>query len=138
LMDKAPSQRRLRVGEEIRRALIRIFDRGELRDPDLIDARVTVAEVRVSPDLKNATVYVAPFAAPLAGGDSQALVKACKRAAPFLRGRVAQEMNLRHVPRLGFEADTTFDAAEAMNRLLASPHVARDLSADDESPDEKA
>jgi len=128
LIDKAPSQRRLRVGEEIRRALIRVFDRGELRDPDLLDARVTVAEVRVSPDLKNATVFVAPFA----GGDAEALVKACKRAAPFLRGRVAQEMDLRHVPRLGFEADTTFDAAAAMDRLLASPHVARDLGAADE------
>ena len=136
-MEKAPSQRRLRVGEEIRRALIRVFDRGELRDPALMDARVTVAEVRVSPDLKNATAFVAPFA----GGDPDALVKACKRAAPFLRGRVGQELNLRHVPRLGFEADTTFDAAEAMNRLLASPHVARDLAAPadaDESDDEKA
>ena len=127
-MEKAPSQRRLRVGEEIRRVLIRIFDRGELRDPALADARVTVSEVRVSPDLKNATAYVAPFA----GGDSKALVEACKRAAPFLRGRVAQELDLRHIPRIGFEADTTFEAAAAMDRLLASPHVARDLGADDE------
>ena len=127
-MEKSPSQRRLRVGEEIRRALIRVFDRGELRDPDLTDARVTVSEVRVSPDLKNATAYIAPFA----GGDAEALVRACKRASPFLRGRVAQELDLRHVPRLSFEADTTFEAAAAMDRLMASPHVARDLGAADE------
>src|SRR5258708_35984319 len=101
----APTQRQLRVGEEIRHALARILSRGELRDPALSTAQVTVTEVRVSPDLKAATVFVTPFG----GGDASALVKALKRAAPYLPRDLAHQAVLRAPPRLRFEADQTFD-----------------------------
>jgi len=120
---RGPSPRQLRVGEELRHALIEVLQRGELRDPHLIDARVTVSEVRMSPDLRAATAFVVPFG----GGDAKALVAALNRAAPFLRGRVGQLVKLRLVPTLRFEADRSFDVAERIEKLLHDPAVARDL-----------
>lgn len=126
---RSRSQRQLRIGEEIRHALVRVLARGDLRDPDLVDANPTVSEVRVSPDLKNATAFVVPFA----GGDPAALVKACRRAAPHLRARVAEELRLRHVPALSFEPDRSFDQAAAIDRVLRSDAVARDIAGDGEA-----
>lgn len=123
----APSQRQLRVGEEIRHLLVQILGRGDLRDPALTDASITVTEVRVSPDLKNATAFVTP----LGGGDMAAIVKACRRAAPYLRGQLAGELTLKFTPALSFVADTSFEQASRIDGLLADPRVARDL-ADDE------
>lgn len=117
-----PSQRQLRVGEEIRHALADILRRGELRDPALLDVNVTVTEVRISPDLKNATAFVMPL-----GGGNPEVIAALNRASPFLRSQVAREVRLQHVPRLGFEADTSFDYATKIDRLLHDPAVARDL-----------
>lgn len=122
----APSQRQLRVGEEIRHALARILARGELRDPALIGVTVTVTEVRISPDLKNATAFITP----LGGGDVAPLLKAYKRAAPFLRGQLAREVELRAVPDLRFAADTSFDQATRIEQLITSPDVRRDLDRD--------
>jgi ribosome-binding factor A len=110
----APSQRQLRVGEEIRHALVRILARHELRDPDLADVNITVTEVRVSPDLKNATAFVSPFG----GGDAATLARACDRAAGYFRAQLAREVPLRHVPTVGFEPDRTFDHAERIDALL--------------------
>ena len=112
----APSQRQLRVGEEIRHALARILARGGLRDPELAAANITVTEVRVSPDLKNATAFVSPFG----GGDAAALAKACARAAGFFRAQLGRELSLRHVPTVGFLPDTSFERAERIDRLLHS------------------
>ena len=92
-----PSQRQLRVGEEIRHALSKIIERGEIHDPDLADLSITVTEVRASPDMRNATVYVMP----LGGvnddneGGMKTITKALGRAAPFLRHRVSQSVHLR-------------------------------------------
>ena len=120
---RAPSQRQLRVGEELRHALARILARGELRDPALVGAQVTVTEVRVGPDLRNATAYVTP----LGGGDASALVAALRHAAPYLRGRIADEVRLRFAPTIQFEADRSFERAGRIERLLREPAVARDL-----------
>jgi len=122
---RAPSPRQLRVGEALRHALIEVLQRGEMRDPALREAQVTVTEVRVSPDLRAATAYVVPFA----GGEPEALVAALNRAAPFLRGRVARAVELRLAPTLDFAFDRSFDAASRIERLLQDPAVARDLVA---------
>jgi len=128
---KAPSPRQLRVGEEVRHALIEVLRRGGLRDPLLADADVTVSEVRMSPDLRAATAFVVPFG----GGDAAALVEALNRAAPFLRGRIAQAVKLRLAPTLSFAPDRSFEAAGRIEALLHDPAVARDLAApDDDAP----
>lgn len=121
-----PTQRQLRVGEMIRHALADVFAREELHDPDLVGVQITVTEVRVSPDLKAATAFITPFG----GGEAGALVKACKRAAPFLRGRMAGALDLKFVPSLSFAADTSFDRATRIDSLLLSPEVRRDLDDD--------
>ena len=111
---RAPSQRQLRVAEEVRHVLARVIERDELHDPELAGVPVTVSEVRISPDLKNATAFVSP----LGGGDVGPLIKGLSRAAPYLRRRVAQEMTLRHVPTLSFRADPSFDEAQRIQELL--------------------
>jgi ribosome-binding factor A len=123
---KPPSQRQLRVGEEIRHALAMIFERGDFRDPDLASAHVTVTEVRASPDLRHMTVFVTP----LGGGDAAPLLAALRRAAPFLRGQVAKVVRIKYAPDLVFRADTAIDAAARIEALLHSPAVRRDLERD--------
>jgi ribosome-binding factor A len=126
-----PGQRQLRVGEELRHALARLLQRGELRDPALQDVTVTVTEVRMSPDLKNATAYVMP----LGGRHSSEVLDALSRSAGFLRGQLAREVPLRFSPVLGFALDLSFDHASRINELLHRPEVERDLAAGDEDPD---
>jgi ribosome-binding factor A len=109
-----PSQRQLRVGEEIRHMLAQILARGALRDPDLFDVTITVTEVRMSPDLRHATAFVTP----LGGADMERVVAALKRAAPFLQRQVGRELRLRFTPALAFEADRSFDEASRIDRLL--------------------
>jgi ribosome-binding factor A len=120
---KQPSQRQLRVGEEVRHALVRILGRGELRDPELSETQITVTEVRMSPDLRNATVYVVPFG----GDDAATLAATLRRAAAFLRGQLADEVALRVVPALRFEADRSFEQASRIEQLLHDPQVAQDV-----------
>jgi len=124
------SQRQLRVGEELRHVLAHVLERRELRDPALQDAVVTVTEVRVSPDLKNATAFVMP----LGGRQREEILGGLRRGAPFLRSVIAREINLRFVPALSFELDTSFDHASRISELLQRPEVARDL--DPSSKDE--
>ena len=111
---RTPSQRQLRVGEELRHALAGVLGRGEMRDPGLEDVPITVTEVRMSPDLRNATVFITP----LGGGEVQAVIEALIRARPFLRRRVAQVVRLKYVPDLAFRADQSFDEAERIAALL--------------------
>ncbi|WP_019016298.1 30S ribosome-binding factor RbfA [Elioraea tepidiphila] len=125
---KPPSQRQLRVGEEVRHALAMIFERGDFRDPDLASAHVTVTEVRASPDLKLMTVFITP----LGGGDAAPLLAALKRATPFLRGQVAKSVRTKYAPDLVFRADTTIDAAARIEALFHSPEVRRDLDRDED------
>jgi len=122
---KAPTQRQLRVSEEIRHVLSTLFFRSEFRDPDLTDAKITVTEVRISPDLKNATAFVAR----LGRSDIDALLPALKRAAPYFRVQLAHEMRLRVAPQVSFQPDTTLDYAMHVDSLLRAPEVARDLAA---------
>ena len=122
----APGQRPLRVGEELRHALARILERGELRDPDLANATVTVTEVRVSPDLKSATAYVMPL-----GGTREAeTLAALRRSAPFLRRMLAREVRLRYAPNIVFALDTAFAHASRISAALHQPAVERDLGDD--------
>ncbi len=124
--ERGPSQRQLRVGEELRHALAWILERGEVRDPDLKGVSVTVTEVRVSPDLRKATVFVIP----LGGGETEAVVTGLTRARPFLRRKVANAVRLKFVPDITFRADTSFDEARRIDTLLRDPAVARDLGED--------
>ena len=125
---KGPSQRQLRVAEEIRHALAQIFERAELRDPALTERPITVTEVRVSPDLKNATAFVVPLGG---GKDTESrLVEAPTRASSHLRSLVAQQMNLKFAPRLSFKRDESFDEADKIEAILRSPDVRRDLDGD--------
>ena len=123
---KAPSQRQLRVGELIRHALAEIFSRGEIRDPDLAQGAVTVIEVSVSPDLKNAIAFVVP----LGGANAEAMIAALDRCRKYIRGQVSKRVALKHMPDLAFELDTSFDYSETVDRLLATPHVAQDLNSE--------
>ncbi len=124
--ERGPSQRQLRVGEELRHALAWILERGEVRDPDLKGVSVTVTEVRVSPDLRKATVFVFP----LGGGETETVVAGLTRARPFLRRKVANAVRLKFVPDIRFRADSSFDEARRIDTLLRDPAVSRDLGED--------
>jgi ribosome-binding factor A len=126
---KAPGQRQLRVGEEIRHVLAAIFERETFRDPALFDVRLTVTEVRPSPDLRHARVYIVP----LGGSENMSeILEGLKRVKPFLRREVASRVSIKFIPDLIFAADTTFDEAEHISRLLHKPEVARDIWPGDE------
>jgi ribosome-binding factor A len=120
---RAPSQRQLRVGEVIRHALAEILQRGDVHDPDLEGVVVTIPEVRVSPDLKSATVYVMP----LGGKGTDAVIAAFERNKKYLRGEIAQKVNLRFAPELRFRLDESFDRGDRIDALLRSPEVKRDI-----------
>jgi ribosome-binding factor A len=120
---KGPSQRQLRVAEEIRHVLAGIFARGEIRDPELAGVTLTVTEVRVSPDLRHATAFVTR----LGRSDVAEKLPALRHAAPFLRREVAHALRLRYAPDLGFQADTSLDYAMHVDELLHRPEVRRDL-----------
>lgn len=118
-----PSQRQLRAGEVIRHALAEILQRGEITDPVLDTHVVTIPEVRMSPDLKWATVFVMP----LGGQDIDPVLEALRRNRKPLRGELARRVKLKFMPDLRFEPDRSFEEADRMNALLRSPAVARDL-----------
>ena len=122
-----PSQRQLRVGEEIRHVLAGVFARREFRDPELAAATITVSEVRVSPDLKHATAFVSW----LGRSDVEALLPALKRSAPWLRSQVAHALPLRYAPELSFQPDQALEYATKIDRLMHQPEVARDLKPDE-------
>ena len=117
------SQRQLRVGELIRHELADMLTRGEIHDPVIQGHLITVPEVRMSPDLRLATIYIMP----LAGRDTDDVIAAFERNKKFLRGEVAHQINLKFAPELRFRADDRFEEAERIDRLLRSPDVKRDL-----------
>jgi ribosome-binding factor A len=126
---RGPSQRQLRAGELVRHALVDILRAQEITDPDIAGVSVTLTEVRMSPDLRNATVFVEPL-----GGGEQALVvvKALNRHHKFLRGRLGHAIDMKFTPALKFLHDDTFDEAARMTRLFADPRVAQDLNRTEE------
>jgi ribosome-binding factor A len=116
------------VGELLRHVLVDILGRGEIRDPDLAGASVTVTEVRVSPDLRNATAFVMP----LGGRRTEEVVAALGRATPYLRRMIGQSLTLKHNPALSFVADQAFDEGARIESILRSPAVSRDLAPPDD------
>ena len=122
-----PGQRQLRVGEEIRHALSQVFMRGELHIPEMDGISITVSEVKISPDLKNATAYIMP----LGGQKKDVVVQVLADLAPMLRSVIGNKIRLRYVPRLSFRLDTTFEEAGRIQTLLSRPEVVKDLSQED-------
>ena len=122
-----PSQRQLRVGELIRRTLSDLLARGEVHDPDLAGASITVGEVTTSPDLKVATAYVMP----LGGRDAEKVLAALRRNRGELRRQVARGLTLKFAPELRFALDETFDRIDETRRLFAREDVQRDLAGPD-------
>jgi ribosome-binding factor A len=128
---KTPSQRQLRVGEALRHALAAVLAQGGFNDPLLSDATITVTEVRVTPDLRSATAFVTPL-----GGDAlEETVAALNRAAGFIRGRLAPELQLRFLPSLSFQADHSFEEAMRLRAVMARPRVRQDLSEEEAAED---
>ncbi len=125
------SQRQLRVGELVRHALADLLMRGEVHDPVIEGHLITIPEVRMTADLRLATVYVMP----LAGRDSDDVIAAFERNKKFLRGEVAHQINLKFAPDLRFRTDDRFEEAERIDKLLRSPEVKRDLTKDE--PDDE-
>jgi len=120
----APGQRQLRVGERVRHILARILRDGQWNDPALENASlISVTEVSVSPDLKNATAYVMP----LGGRDAQPIVKALNRAAGYFRAELGGELGLRYTPKVIFKADDSFDNALHIESLLRQERVRKDV-----------
>ncbi|MCB8840827.1 30S ribosome-binding factor RbfA [Aurantimonas sp. VKM B-3413] len=126
---KGPSQRMLSVGEKVRHALTEIFQRGEITDPLLEKAVVSVSEVRMSPDLKIATAYVTV----LGQDETEPFVKALNQNARFIRGRLTPALRqMKYMPEVRFRTDTSFDNFARIDALLKSPEVQRDLDSDGE------
>jgi ribosome-binding factor A len=128
----APSQRMLRVGEQVRAAITQVLQRGDIRDPILSNILISVTEVRMSPDLQVATAYVTP----LGVEDHAATIAALNKNARFIRGRVSPDLRqMRNIPELRFRDDTSFENYSKIDALLRSPEVARDLDQKDDEPD---
>jgi ribosome-binding factor A len=128
---KGPSQRQLRVGEMLRHALSDILRERNVRDPDLDGVSVTVTQVKPSPDMRHATVFVEP----LGGRNAAQVVAALNRHKGFLRGEMGHTIALKFTPELRFVEDTSFAEAERIERILHSEKVARDLKTPDETDD---
>ena len=122
------SVRLLRVGEQVRHALSDILMRGDIHDDVLASHNVSVTEVRMSPDLRHATVFVKP----LLGADEDAVLKALRRNVRYLRGEVSRRVNTKYAADLKFLADESFEEGSHIDSLLRSPTIARDLGADKE------
>jgi len=116
-------QRQLRVGEMLRKALSDVLVRTPVEDPDLSGVTVTVSQVTLSPDLRQATAFVMP----LGGSEQNRVVAALDRHRKFVRGELAKQVTLRYMPTMTFKLDETFDEAERIERLLRSPKVAQDI-----------
>lgn len=122
-----PSQRQLRAGELTRHALVEILREHEIPDEALLGKSITITEVRMSPDLKNALCFVEP----LGGVQSDAVVKALNLHAKFLRGRLGHSIEMKFTPALKFVHDESFNEATRISRLFDDPKVAQDLRRDD-------
>jgi ribosome-binding factor A len=118
------SQRQLRVGELVRHEFAAMLSRGDVHDPVIEAHMITVPEVRMSPDLRLATIYIMP----LGGRDEQEVLAALDRNKRFVRGEIARRVNLKFAPEIRFRIDERFDEAERIEKLLRTPDVQRDLA----------
>lgn len=130
---KPPSQRQLRVGEELRHSLSAVLMRGEVRDPDLEGRSITVSEVRVSPDLRNATAFVLPLGGHVGAEDTAAVVQALRRAAPYLQHEVGRGLRMKFTPRLSFQPDTSYDAFSHIDTIMRGPSFLPDREPGDDA-----
>ncbi len=127
--NSGPSQRQLRVGEQVRHALSEVLQRGEVRDDVIESTVISVSEVRMSPNLKIATAFVSPLGAK----DDQAVIKALANNAKFIRGRVSGALRqMKYMPEFRFRLDTSYDNMAKIDELLRSPEVKRDLDGDED------
>jgi ribosome-binding factor A len=126
------SQRQLRVGELVRHAVAEMLARGEVHDPVIETHLITVPEVRMTADLRLATIYVMP----LGGRDEKQVVAALDRNKRYLRGEIARRVNLKFAPDIRFRIDERFDEAERIEKLLRTPQIRRDLESGDKDDDE--
>ncbi|MGH6780870.1 MAG: 30S ribosome-binding factor RbfA [Ensifer adhaerens] len=127
----APSQRMLRIGEQVRAAITQVLQRGEVRDPVIEKTLIAISEVRMSPDLKIATAYVTPLGVP----NHAEVIEALNRNAKYIRGRLGPQLRqMKYMPDVRFRDDTSFDNYKKIDALLRSPEVSRDLdpNTDDE------
>ena len=125
----APSQRMLRVGEQVRAAITQVLQRGEVRDDVIEKTVISISEVRMSPDLKIATAYVTP----LGVKDHDSVIAALNKNAKFIRGRLGNQLRqMKYMPEVRFRDDTSFDNYQKIDALLRSPEVQRDLGSDDD------
>ncbi|MBV7255952.1 30S ribosome-binding factor RbfA [Pacificimonas sp. WHA3] len=124
---ESKSVRLLKVGEQVRHVLAQVLQRGEVSDHELNDMIVSVSEVRVSPDLRHAAVYVKEL-----GGRDEDMLVALKRATKFLRGQVARALSTKYTPELKFRLDESYAEAAKIDALLRSEKVAKDLASDEE------
>ncbi len=124
--DKGKSVRLLRIGEQVRHALAGLLARREIRDPVLEAAIVSVSEVRVTPDLRQAIVFVYP----LGGENGDAVLTALRANARFLRGEIAKALATKYTPDLSFRLDESFDTGAKIDAILRRPEIARDLTGD--------
>ena len=125
---EGPSVRVLRVGEQVRHILSEILARGDVHDDVLATHPVSVTEVRMSPDLRHATVFVKP----LLGKDEEAVLKALRTSTAYLQREVAHRIRMKYAAKLKFLADESFDEASHIDKLLRDPKVARDLESGEE------
>jgi len=126
---KGPSQRQLRVGENVRHALTQLLQRGEIGDDVLERSVISISEVSMSPDLKIATCYISP----LGGADAKPIIKALASNAKFIRGKLSPQLNqMKYMPEFRFREDTSFDNYSKIDALLHSPEVRRDLNDDED------
>ena len=125
----APSQRMLRVGEQVRAAITQVLQRGEVRDEVIEKTVISISEVRMSPDLKIATAYVTP----LGVKDHDTVIAALNKHAKYIRGRLGNQLRqLKYMPEVRFRDDTSFDNYQKIDALLRSPEVQRDLGSDED------
>jgi ribosome-binding factor A len=135
---KPPSQRQLRVGEELRHVLVRILERRDFRDPVLASANLTVTGVDASPDLRRAIVFVVPLGGSVTGDDgSDEIIKALNHATPYIRRQVASEISLKFLPNFTFRLDHSFEHAGRIGAILHDPRVRRDLDAPGDPADDE-
>ncbi|WP_353203341.1 30S ribosome-binding factor RbfA [Sphingomonas sp.] len=121
--------RLLRVGEQMRHVISDILARGDVHDETLAKHPVTITEVRMSPDLRHATVFMKP----LLGRDEEAVLKALRTNTAYLQREVAARVHMKYAAKLKFLADESFDEGSHIDTLLRAPHVAQDLTGEDES-----
>ena len=126
---RVASQRQLRVGELVRHALAEMLTRGDVHDPVIEAHMITIPEVRVTPDLRLATIYVMP----MGGRDTEDVLAAFERHKKYLRAEIARRINLKFAPDIRFRIDDRFAEAERIDKLLRSPDVKRDLSNSEDS-----